>query len=188
MDLSQLIEAYGYWIVLGGTLLEGESVLLLAGFAAFQGYLELHNVIAVAILGGFLGDQAFFFAGRHYGEAVLARFPKHRAAADRAKALLLKYDLPIILGIRFMYGLRIVLPFVIGTTKIPALRFQALNLVGAAIWASSGASLGYLFGDAIEYMLGDIQRYEKYLLAALALAGIAYWLISRRRASRVRKS
>ena len=42
---------YGYWAVLGGTLLEGEVVLLLAGFAAQQGVLYLPAVIAVAFCG-----------------------------------------------------------------------------------------------------------------------------------------
>jgi membrane protein DedA with SNARE-associated domain len=184
MNLPELIETYGYWVVLAGTLLEGESVLLLAGFAASQGLLDLPAVIAIATLGGFAGDQVFFFAGRRYGDRLLERFPKYAVPAARAKALLAKYNLPIILGVRFMYGLRAVLPFAIGTTAISTLRFQLLNLAGAVIWAASGAALGYLFGNAAEYVLGDLKHYEHYLLAAILLAGLAYWWFSRRRAGR----
>jgi membrane protein DedA with SNARE-associated domain len=39
MTLDQLIDTYGYWAILVGTLLEGETILLLGGFAAYQGYL-----------------------------------------------------------------------------------------------------------------------------------------------------
>ena len=184
MNLPDLIETYGYWIVLGGTLLEGESVLLLAGYAAYSGLLELHTVIPVAVAGSFMGDQLWFFLGRRHGARLLKRYPKYAASAARAQALLAKYHAPVILGVRFLYGLRTVLPFVIGMSRIPTLRFQVLNFAGAILWAVSGAVAGYLFGNAIEYILGDIHRYEKYLFAALLLAGLAYWWYSRRRARR----
>ena len=182
MDLSELIENYGYWVVFAGTLLEGESVLLLAGFAAYSGLLELHTVIAVAVLGSFLGDQLWFFAGRMHGAKLLARFPKYAAPAARAEALLHKYHAPIILAVRFLYGLRIVLPFTIGMSSIPTLRFQLLNFAGAVLWSASGAVAGYLFGNAIEAMLGDLKRDEEIFFAVLALGGLAWWWYSRRRA------
>ena len=184
MDIAQLIADYGYWIILAGTLLEGESVLILAGFAVHRGLLDLRTVIAVAVIGGFLGDQAFFYAGRHYGERLLARFPQHAAPAVRAKELLAKYHIPVILGVRFMYGLRAVLPFTIGMTGIPALRFQILNLIGAAIWASTGAGLGYLLGDAAEHLLGRLEHYEGILFLLIAAAALGYWWFSRRRAAK----
>lgn len=185
MNLSELIENYGYWVVLAGTMLEGESVLLLAGYAAYAGLLELHGVIGLAIAGSFLGDQLWFFIGRRRGAQLLARYPKYARQARRAEELLHRYNTPIILGVRFMYGLRIVLPVAIGMSRrISTARFQVLNLIGATLWAASGATAGYLFGDAIEYILGDLHRYQKYLFLALALAGLVYWWYSRRRASR----
>ena len=38
MDLAALVTQYGYAAVAVGCLLEGETVLLLAGFAAHRGY------------------------------------------------------------------------------------------------------------------------------------------------------
>lgn len=183
MNLPELIETYGYWAVLGGTLLEGESVLLLAGFAAHRGYLNLHTVIGVAVIGSFLGDQLWFYLGRRHGSKLLERYPGYAAPAARAQELLAKYDTPVILSIRFLYGLRIVLPFVIGMSSIPMLRFQLLNFAGAVLWSILGAGAGYLFGNAVEVILGDIHRYEKYILAFIALGGLAYWWYSIRRAA-----
>src|SRR5580765_7976962 len=154
MDLSELIETYGYWVVLGGTLLEGESVLLLAGYAAYSGLLELHTVIAVAVFGSFMGDQLWFYLGRTQGASLLAKYPSYIIPAARAQALLDRFHTPIILALRFLYGLRTVLPFVIGmSAHISTLRFQVLNFMSAAVWASSGAVAGYLFGNAIEAIL-----------------------------------
>jgi membrane protein DedA with SNARE-associated domain len=181
MNLPELIETYGYWIVFAGTLLEGESVLLLAGFAAYRGLLELHAVIGVATFGSFMGDQLWFLLGRTHGAKLLARYPKYAARAARAQELLVKYDTPIILAVRFLYGLRTVLPFTIGMSSISTLRFQILNFSGAILWASSGAAVGYLFGDAVEIILGHIHRYEKFAFGFLAVAGLAYWWYSIRR-------
>jgi membrane protein DedA with SNARE-associated domain len=181
MNLPELIVTYGYWAVLGGTLLEGESILLLAGFAAHRGMLDLPTVVAIAVVGGFLGDQVFFFAGRRYGAPLLARFPKYAVPAERAKALLDKYHLPVILGIRFMYGLRAILPFTIGTTPISVPRFQVLNLLGAVIWAVSVTGVGYLLGHAAESVLGDLKKYEEVAFAVLAIVALGYWIYSKRR-------
>jgi membrane protein DedA with SNARE-associated domain len=41
VTLSHLLTDSGYLVVFVGSLLEGETILLLAGFAAHQGYLSL---------------------------------------------------------------------------------------------------------------------------------------------------
>jgi membrane protein DedA with SNARE-associated domain len=181
MPLPELIQTYGYGAVLAGTLLEGETVLLLAGFAAHRGYLDLPTVVGVAIFGSFLGDQVFFFLGRRNGAKFLARFPKYAEPAARAHALLARYHMPLILAVRFLYGLRAVLPFVIGMSPISTTRFQVLNFAGAVLWSVTIAAGGYLFGHLVERALGDLRHYEELLLLAIALGGTLYWWYSRRR-------
>ncbi len=60
MDLLSIIENYEYAAILIGTFLEGETILVLAGLAAHQGYLVLTWVILAAFLGSLGGDQLFF--------------------------------------------------------------------------------------------------------------------------------
>jgi len=179
MSIAALIQDYGYVAVFVGTLLEGESVLILAGFAAHLGYLALPGVIVTAVIGSFLGDQFFFYLGRRYGQALLQRFPILAARAVRMQRLLQRFHLPLILGVRFLYGLRTVGPMVIGMSGIAWPRFFLLNLIGAITWAITIAGAGYLFGHALELLLVDIQRYEGMLfaaIAAIAAAGMLVWL------------
>ena len=183
MNLPALIETYGYWAVLGGTLLEGETVLLLAGFAAHRGYLDLPSVIGIAIAGSFLGDQAFFFLGRYQGLKLLNRFPKYAERVGVAQAKLARYHTPLILAVRFLYGLRTVLPFAIGMSSISTSRFQVLNFGGAVLWSVTITTGGYLFGHIIERALGDLRLYEEVFFGVLAIAGLAYWWYSRRRSA-----
>jgi hypothetical protein len=48
MDLGSLIETHGYWVLALGCLLEGETILVLAGLAAERGYLHPFGVVVVA--------------------------------------------------------------------------------------------------------------------------------------------
>ena len=74
-DLESFVQSYGYGALFLGTLLEGETVLILAGLMAHMGLMKLPLVILVALLGSFLGDQFYFFLGRRKGGALLDRHP-----------------------------------------------------------------------------------------------------------------
>lgn len=176
--IEQALADYGYLAVLVGTMLEGETVLILAGFAAHQGYLSLPLVMLTAFAGSFTGDQLWYALARRYGAALVARRPRLAGRLGKATALLERYPTLFILGFRFAYGIRNVAPFAIAMSRIPARRFVALNLVAAALWAVLAGGVGYLFGHAVELVLGDLRRWEERGLAALVLAGLA-WLIFR---------
>lgn len=175
MTLESVIDTYGYLAVLIGTFLEGETILVAGGFAAHRGYLALPWVIVAAFLGSLCGDQLFFFLGRKHSQSVLARRPTWKARADKANKLLERFRTPFILIFRFLYGLRTVSPFVIGMSSVPAPQFILLNAIGAWVWAAVGGTGGYLFGSALEIVIGDVKRYEVEALLAIAVIGILVW-------------
>ncbi|MCO5098098.1 MAG: DedA family protein [Rhodocyclaceae bacterium] len=180
-QILQLIQQWGYVLVFLGALLEGETMLLLAGLAAHNGHLALPVIMATAVAGGFLGDQIFFFLGRRYGKPLLARFPSLRGPATRADALLARYHAPFILANRFLYGLRIAGPIAVGMSALPAARYALINLAGAVIWALVIVGAGYLFGQAVELLLGDMRRIEEGLMGGVVLAAVIIWAVKRLR-------
>ncbi|KPK67873.1 MAG: hypothetical protein AMJ84_12195 [Acidithiobacillales bacterium SM23_46] len=182
--LESLLTTYGYPILIVGTFLEGETVLILGGVSAHLGYLSLDLVIACGFCGTFLGDQLYFFLGRRHGSAFLARYPSRRARADRVLHLLGKHQNLVILSFRFLYGLRTVTPFAIGMSKVSYVRFTVLNLVGAGIWAVGISLAGYYFGHAVDVVLGDIKHYELEILASIAVVAVLIWLVRFFRQSR----
>jgi membrane protein DedA with SNARE-associated domain len=177
MSLESLIRTYGYLAVLVGTFLEGETVLVLAGFAARLGYMKLPGVILAAFVGSLSGDQLFFYIGRRHGQAFLEKRPHWQARARRVHKLLEKHGTPFMIGFRFLYGLRTVSPFVIGTSSVPAGFFLLLNSIGAIIWAAAVGTGGYLFGHALQAIIGDLKRYEQGALAAIVIIGLSVWII-----------
>jgi len=179
MDLPALIDSYGYLTVFIGAFLEGETILALAGLAAHRGYLDFYTVVVVAMIAGFAGDQLYFFLGRAHGQKILEKFPDAHERANRFDQMLSRWHAPLIIGIRFMYGFRIVGPILLGMGRVPAWKFMAYNFVGAALWAPLVASIGYLFGGILEVLLHDLKRFELWAFAALALGGAVVLIINR---------
>lgn len=177
MSPEHLIDEYGYLAVLIGTFLEGETILVLGGLAAKLGHLKLLGVILAAFIGSLFGDQLYFVLGRHYGRALLRRRPLWQLKAQRLDQLLLRWGSWLILFFRFLYGLRTVAPFVIGMSQVSTLRFVVLNMLGAALWALLIGTLGYLFGNGLELLFGNLQRYRLQLILLGALIGALIWLV-----------
>jgi len=179
MDIVSLIHHYGYVSVAVGTFLEGETVLVAAGAAASQHYLWLPWVIVTAAVSGFLGDQLFFYLGHVYGNRILCRFPRLKPRTDRVKALLMRHHVSLILFVRFMYGLRIIGPFAIGTSGVPRTRFLALNLLGSAIWASIIAMVGYGTGKGFNQMTHTLGALPTSALLVVIAAVLLVFAIPR---------
>ncbi|MEJ8811171.1 DedA family protein [Variovorax ureilyticus] len=169
--ILQLLADYGYLAVFIGCLLEGETILVLAGFACHQGHLSVPVTLAVAVIGATLGDQLFYWIGRYKGTMLLARLPSLAQRAERVAASLKRYDGLVVMGVRFVYGLRIAGPIAIGAMRMPPRRFVAFNLLGAILWAPLIASVGFLFGSALDVLLGDVERIE--LIGTVLIVGIA---------------
>ncbi len=173
LSISLLVTRYGYAAVAVGAFLEGETVLLAAGFAAHRGLLDLRLVMLIAGLAGTLGDQLYFALGRRYGASLLRRFPRLSGQLPRVQGLLERHHTALIPAIRFMVGLRTAGPLLIGWAGVNPWRFTLLNMLGAAVWAVLVGGLGYLFGAAMERLLADIKSVEGVLLAGIVVVGLA---------------
>lgn len=181
MDIAALIQTHGYWVLALGCFLEGETILVLAGFAAHQGYLNPGGVVAIAAIAGFSGDQAFFWIGRRHGHALLRRWPALARQNDRVQGLIARFHGAAIIAMRFAYGLRIAGPVMLGMSGIRSRKFVLYNAAGAMLWAVLIGALGWLFGHAAETALGRIQHLEVWLIGLAVAGALALALWGRRR-------
>lgn len=184
-----MLQEYGYWLILGWTLIEGETIVIIAGVAAAAGHMKLWMIVLVAWIGSYCGDQIYFFIGKRYGPTLLRKFPWVQGPVDRAGRLLKKYDIWFILTFRFLYGVRNVTPPALALAGVSHKRFAFLNFFAAGIWAVAFAGAGYLFGQAFKSVLDDAHKYFGYVILGLFGAAISWGLyhtirgvIKRRRA------
>lgn len=141
--LQQFLHDFGYFALFLGTFFEGETILVLAGFLAFRGYMDINLVVVVAFFGSYAGDQLWYFLGRKHGRKLLARKPRWQMMGDRALEHIRKHPDIWVLSFRFVYGLRTVMPVAIGLSGYPPGRYLLLNGIGAAIWATALAAAAY---------------------------------------------
>jgi membrane-associated protein len=193
--LTDFFARYGYGVVFFGVMLEngglplpGETVLLFAGFLAYQGEIRLVWAIGIAIAGATLGDSLGYTLGRYGGNAffdrTVKRFKLLARQFENAKALFLRHGHWAVFTGRFITGLRVFAGPLAGLFKMPYPRFLLFNFTGAVLWATAIGCVGFLFGnswDNLVHVVKDVHRVTLGLVAVLALIGLIAYL--RRRAT-----
>lgn len=187
MTLEQLILEYGYIILFIGTFIEGETTIILAGIAAYQGYLDLWLVILVSFLGGIAGDQTFFILGRIYGKPFIEKRPHWKVPAKKVNTLLEKHKHLVLISFRFFYGFRTVTPFVIGASHLSTTYVVTMNFIGATFWAVSMGIASFYFGKTIEMVVHSVYQYQKWVFLSVIVIASIIWLIHFYNIRRVRK-
>ncbi len=172
--IQTLLADYGLWVVLIGTFLEGETIVVLAGFAAHQDLMNPHLVALMAFCGSFVGDQLWFFLARRHRTLGFIVKISERRTFQRALRLLEKYPNIFILSFRFIYGIRNISPVAIGLSDVSALRFFCLNAIAAMVWAATFTTLGYIFANTVESLLGEIKKNEHVILIIAIIAALIF--------------
>ncbi|MEI7494045.1 MAG: DedA family protein [Alphaproteobacteria bacterium] len=178
------VQEWGYIAVFLGAIVEGETVILTASALSALGYLNFYKVMAITFCTTVVVDQALFMVGRRYGPAFFERFPKLRPRADKAFRLLHRFDKWFILLFRFIYGIRVISPIVIGAANVEHKRFAPLNILSALLWTTVSCYSGYAMGDVLEKLLKNLETVKHYLMlgvGALVVIAAAYWYWKKRK-------
>ncbi len=172
--LIHLLQEHGYIVLFFWSILEGELGLIMAGILSHTGHMNVATAIFVAGIGGFTGDQIYFYIGRYARGYIHKKMKKHRRKFAIAHLLLKRYGWPIIFMQRYMYGLRTVIPMSIGLTRYSAKKFALINLLSAWAWAAITILPAYYFGEEILNMLrwAKAHWYLALPLVAAVFAGL----------------
>lgn len=144
--IDSFIQDWGYIALFLGSLIEGESIVLTVSSMCYFGKFSLPKVMMITFLGTLLADQILFYIGRFLGPKIFKTFPYLKEKSKKAFFLLNKYQIPFILSFRFIYGIRIISPIVVGISNVSSLKYSVLNLIAAFIWTILSCGLGYFIG------------------------------------------
>jgi membrane protein DedA with SNARE-associated domain len=184
---------YGYWVVFFGVMLEnaglpvpGETILLVAGYFASTGHLNIFLVMAIAAVGAVLGDNAGFAIGYHYGRGFLLKFGRFVFLTPKRLEHLENYfqshGNKTIFVARFITGLRVFAAILAGASKMRWRVFLTYNVAGAIVWSIVITTLGYLFGESLPLLIKWVGRSGTILLIAAIVIAVIVWRIYRFRA------
>lgn len=168
------LKEYGYIVLFGWSILEGELGLIMAGIMSHTGDMSLPIALMVGGLGGFVGDQIYFYIGRFNKKYIHEQLRTHRRKFAIAHLLVKKYGWPIIFVQRYMYGMRTAIPMAIGLTKYSGKKFAFINFVSALCWSAITIIPAYYYGAQILEALkwGKAHWYFAIPLAAFVIGSI----------------
>ncbi|WP_200763925.1 DedA family protein [Nitrosophilus alvini] len=170
------LREYGYVILFIWSIMEGETGLVMAGVMCHTGDMNIFTAITVASLGGFIGDQIYFYTGRFNKKYIHKKLKTQRRKFALAHLLLKKYGWPVIFIQRYLYGMRTVIPMAIGLTRYDAKKFALINFVSAIAWASITIILAYIFGEEILKILHFAKEHWYFALPfAIIIGGGIYY-------------
>ena len=171
MTFEMMVTQFGYPALVIGMMIEGEAMLVFGAFMSRHGYLSLPLVILIGFIVAFISDQFFFWIGRTRGREFLENRPSWKPHVEKAKSLLGRNTTLLFLGVRFMYGLRTVMPFVFGMSKLYPKKFALLDFIGAFIWALTFGLAGNLLGQFAGMIFEDVKEHELVIVLGIILIG-----------------
>jgi membrane protein DedA with SNARE-associated domain len=174
-DLAPLLDHWGYLAVGGLVFLEdfgipvpGETLLIAAA---------VYAVAVIAFLAAVCGDNIGYAIGRFGGHRLVTRYGRYVLLTPervaKAEAFFDRHGGKVVTVARFIEGLRQANGIIAGLAEMPWLRFLAFNALGAALWVGTWVAIGDLAGQHLDTVYPAIQRYELYLLAAIAVLILA---------------
>ncbi len=166
--LEHLLGDYGYGLVFAvigleamGLPLPGESLIIAAAvYCATTGKLHIAGVIAAAIAGAVMGDNAGYLIGRWAGFPLLRRYGRHVGLNDRrltlGRYLFQTQGGKVVFVGRFLAILRTFVALLAGANRMEWKTFLLWNAVGGVVWATLYGMAAYLLGNAVSRLEGPV--------------------------------
>ncbi|MGL4176073.1 MAG: DedA family protein [Dermatophilaceae bacterium] len=183
-----LIDAVPVWVVVAvlatsllletgllvGMVLPGTTAALALGVLSGSSLVPLAVCLAVGAAAAVAGTQLGFLGGRrsdaHQGRPALGRFGESRR--HRAAELVRRRGLVAVPLAQMVVGARTLAPRVMAHGGVPWLRYGAVGVPAAALWAVALVATGHLAGASIEVVTARIAQAGWWALAAVAVAAV----------------
>jgi membrane protein DedA with SNARE-associated domain len=192
LDFVQaLSDSFWTYALLGLSAIVFEELTpIFGGIAAHEGELKVASVIIGITLGGWICTSLLYVAGRLKWEWIRKRFPRFRAAGTVALRVVGRNPLTASFFVRFLFGLRVVLPLACGAARVPLPTFLIASLVGSLVWSALFTLIGYGAGEAAVQTVGHLGRAGE-IIGAVAVTGAVFafvrWNNQRRAKKEARK-
>ena len=185
--IVQTVNAWGYFGIFIAMFLESsffpfpsEVIMIPAGYLAFQGEMNLPLAIATGILGSVTGALFNYWLAYRYGRPFLLRYGRYfflkPENLEKLERFFAQHGEISTFNGRLIPGVRQYISLPAGLSRMSLGRFSLYTALGAGIWVTVLALLGYFLGAHKE----ELSRYlhSATILVLIAVAGLSlfYWL------------
>ena len=195
--MNELTAFQSFWILAANTLLHELGLPLpvmptafVMGARGVHGAGDLLLLIAAIAAGMLIGNSVWFAAGRHYGAGVLKFLCRFSLTADtcvsRTERVFGRWGWSSLVVGRFVPGVSLVAPPLVGALGMTWGKFLALTTAGAALYGLGILGAGILLRNQIDWALRDLRSLGWQTIAAVIVTLALYiaWRWWRRRVAR----
>jgi membrane protein DedA with SNARE-associated domain len=153
-DILSSLATYGYiilaWYSFGGGMLG----LIGAGMLSSMGKMDITTSIAIAIVANFVGDTVLFYLAQTNKKEVQKYLSKHKRKIAWTNLLMRRYGWMVVFLQKYIYGVKTLVPIVMGLTKFDFKKFTLLNLPASILWGLVVGLVSYYFSAAVRAYFG----------------------------------
>jgi len=172
-----------------GFVLPGETAVVLGGFLASGGHLDIVVLCVLVFVAAVTGDSVGFEVGKKFGPRILDFKPvrRHHAMLDRAQRMLRERGGPAVFLGRFTAFFRAVMPGLAGVSRMPYRTFLPWNALGGFAWGVGFCLLGYFAGNSYERVATQVGEGAAIVVGLIILTALIVWRVRVRRAEKARE-
>lgn len=156
-----------------------EAVMPFAGFLWFSGGMSFWPIVLASTAGSIVGSLASYAIGFYGGRAFILRYGNYFFLNEKhllmTELFFNRFGNRAIFISRFIPVVRHLISIPAGIGEMPLLRFTLYTAIGAGMWNSFLAYVGYLLGSN----WGEIKKYSEGIDILIAIGIVAYcvyWL------------
>ena len=143
------LSTYGYLILAYYSLGGGMLALIGAGILSSMGKMDITTSIVVAVVANAIGDNLLFYLARTNKEAVQKYLTKHKRKIAWTNLLMRRYGWMAVFIQKYIYGVKTLVPIVMGLTKYDMKKFTILNIPASIVWGLVIGLVSYYFSDLV---------------------------------------
>lgn len=164
-----------------------EAVMPFAGFLIFQGKFTFAGVIIASTVGSIVGSLISYVIGAYGGPYIVHKFGRYLLLRQHhleiTERFFARYGEKTVFISRFIPVVRHLISIPAGVGRMKLGKFMLYTVVGAAIWNTFLAYVGFQLGNN----WGVVRKYGEvadFVIAGLMLAGVVYLVVRQKRKKR----
>lgn len=124
--------------------------LIGAGILSSMGKMDIGTSITIASVANFVGDSVLFYLSQTNKKEVMGYMQKHKRKIAYTNLLMRKYGWLAVFLQKYIYGVKTLVPIVMGLTKYDFKKFVTLNLFASIVWGVVVGLVSFYFSAAVQ--------------------------------------
>ena len=148
-DILTSLSTYGYIILAFYSFGGGMVALIGAGILSSMGKMDISSSILIATVANFVGDSVLFYLSQSNKQEVMGYMKKHKRKIAYTNLLMRKYGWLAVFLQKYIYGVKTLVPIVMGLTKYDFKKFVTLNFFASIVWGLLIGLISFYFSGAV---------------------------------------